>query len=249
MEKVSILIVEDDPLFSVELRRLIEEALGYEVAACVNNAADALQWMSNSKRLPDLALIDISLPGSMDGIDLAEKMTGIPIIFITSADVPGIYHRARMLMPHGYLVKPVGKLTLQSIIESALLRAGNPGLSADVLRVWQEDLVLDNHVFLKTHSGKLEKINLEEVAVIEADGNYCIIYTTQNRKHAVKISLKRMAMQLSGKLFIQIHRNYLVSLKALESVDTATNQVVVIGQELPIGASFRANLVSHLRKL
>lgn len=236
-------------MFSVELCRIVEDDLGYEVAASLNNAADALQWIHNAGKLPDLALIDVSLPGSMDGIDLAEKMTGIPVIFITAADVPGIYHRARMLMPHGYLVKPVGKLTLQSVIESALLRAGNPGLSADMLRVWQEDLVLDNHVFLKTHSGKLEKINLEEVAVIEADGNYCIIYTTQNRKHAVKISLKRMAMQLSGRLFIQIHRNYLVSLTAVESVDTSANLITVMGRELPIGTSFRANLIAHLRKL
>lgn len=248
MERIKILIVEDDPIFAIELTRLIEEDLGYQVAASLDNAADTLQWIRETAVRPDLALLDISLRGDMDGIQLAEELPQIPVIFITSADVPAIYQRARRVMPYGYIVKPVGHITLQSIVEGALLRAGDPSLSADMARLWQEDLVLNNFIFLKNQAGKLVKIDLKEVIAIESEGNYCIIHTGQQRRHVVKISLKRMAMQLPGRIFVQVHRNFMVSLPAIESIDPTDNLIRVAGKDFPMGVSFRNSLLERLRK-
>jgi DNA-binding LytR/AlgR family response regulator len=63
MDRIKILIVEDDPLFAIELTRIVEEDLGYQVAARHDNAPAALDWMAKTATPPDLALLDIALKG------------------------------------------------------------------------------------------------------------------------------------------------------------------------------------------
>lgn len=250
MERVQILIAEDDPLFALELTRIIEENLGYQVAACHDNARAALDWLAKAATRPDLALLDISLKGEPDGIGLAEQMTGIPVIFITSADVPGIYQRARQLKPHGYIVKPVGQLTLQSIVESALLRNAQPdGPSDTTNRPWQEETVLNDFIFLKNPKGELVKVEIKEVGILESDGNYCTIQVRNLSRFVIKNSLKRIAQQLPSPLFVQVHRNFMVNLSMVESIQLSENFVQILGKLIPIGTSFRSTLLERLRTL
>jgi len=247
MDRINILIVEDDPLFTIELVRIVEEDLGFQVAACLESGKDTLEWLSaNSK--PDLALLDISLKGELNGIELAYELGKIPIIFITSADVPAIYQQARQVKPYGYIVKPVGRLTLKSMVEGALVHHGDTSVAAEIGRKWQEDETLNNFVFLKNQSGKLVKIDLQEIVVIESDGNYCTILMADEKRHVLKMSLKRMTSHLSNKLFVQIHRNFMIHLPSVESIDTTENTVRVAGKEYPLGLTFRSNLLDRLRK-
>lgn len=249
MERVQILIAEDDPLFALELTRIIEENLGYQVAACHDNARAALDWLAKAATRPDLALLDISLKGEPDGIGLAEQMTGIPVIFITSADVPGIYQRARQLKPYGYIVKPVGQLTLQSIVESALLRNPQPDGPSDSNRPWQEGTVLNDFIFLKNPKGELVKVELKEVGILESDGNYCTIQVRNLSRFVIKNSLKRIAQQLPSPLFVQVHRNFMVNLSMVESIQLSENFVQILGKLIPIGTSFRSTFLERLRTL
>ncbi len=249
MERIKILIAEDDPLFALELTRIVEESLGYEVAACHDNARAALDWLAKTATRPDLALLDISLKGEPDGIGLAEQLPGIPVIFITSADVPHIYQRARQIKPHGYIVKPVGQFTLQSIVESALLRNTQADTPGDTNRSWQEGLVLNDFIFLKNSKGELVKVELKEVGLIESDGNYCTIQVRNLSRFVVKISLRRLAQQLSSPLFVQVHRNFMVNLSLVESIHLSDGFVNLLGKIVPIGMSFRAAFVERLRML
>lgn len=247
MEGIKILIVEDDPIFAIELVRIVTGDLGYHVAACMESGKETLDWLKEGIQ-PDLALLDISLKGELNGIELAKELGPIPIIFITSADVPAIYQQAREVKPYGYIVKPVGRLTLKSMVEGALIHKGDSIITAEIGRKWQEEEALNNFVFLKNQSGKLVKIDLQEIVVIESDGNYCTIHTAQDKRHVLKMSLKRMTLHLSNKLFVQIHRNYIIHLPSVESIDTTENTVRVAGKEYPLGLTFRNNLLDRLRK-
>jgi DNA-binding response OmpR family regulator len=80
---VKILVVEDDPL----VRELIVQALrdeGYHVIHA-SNGEDALEWCK--RRVADLLITDIRLPGPVDGWQIAERCRqhdpGLPVIYAT----------------------------------------------------------------------------------------------------------------------------------------------------------------------
>ncbi len=95
--------------------------MGYQVAG---TAEDSTQAMSRIKEImPSLVLMDISLPGDMDGIDAATEIIknfGIPIVYISSILDAEIIERAKKTKPRGYIVKPFTDNQLRATIEMAL---------------------------------------------------------------------------------------------------------------------------------
>lgn len=247
MKAVTILIVEDDPVQAVELERTITES-GYQVVEVVDNA-DAAQKIVETQKI-DLILIDIGIKGRLNGIELADLLVPkqIPVIFATAFEDEQTYLQAKHAFPRAYLVKPIKKATLQNAIETALLHTYDSSLLNEMLVRWQEDMILKDYVFLKSND-RLIKIDLSEVAIIEADGNYCILYLQKERHVAVKMSLKRIRQKISPRRFIQIHRNYVVQIPFIESFNSQNETVLVLDKNLPVGVTYRSPFLKRLNFL
>jgi len=120
--KKRILIVEDQLIIALDLE-LILKNLGYEVAGIVNTGEESVEFVKNSK--PDLVLMDIMLPGDIDGIAAAEvihKTLDVPIIYLTAHSDEKSLERAHLTGPYGYIVKPIQERELYTSIEIALHR-------------------------------------------------------------------------------------------------------------------------------
>ncbi|MDI9632536.1 MAG: response regulator [Methanolinea sp.] len=118
--KSSILIVEDDPIISQLIQWRLEK-LGYHVSGRAPTAEEALEKMR--KDLPDLVLIDINLPGSMDGTDLARRVREefhVPFVYLTAFSDDETISRVLDTRPAGYLLKPFKDEELKVTIEIAL---------------------------------------------------------------------------------------------------------------------------------
>ena len=78
----TLMIVEDDALVAVVLHDVLEDA-GYKVLDLTDRQDAALQVAEAKK--PDLALVNISLAGGDDGIELSERLKamGIPVLLIS----------------------------------------------------------------------------------------------------------------------------------------------------------------------
>jgi PAS domain S-box-containing protein len=123
MKKRRILITEDEPVIGMDIQSTLKK-LGYDVPVVVSTGEEALERAEELQ--PDLILMDIVLPGKMDGIDAAryiKERYGIPIIFVTAHSEAETFERARETEPYGYLIKPVGKSDLYTAIETALHRS------------------------------------------------------------------------------------------------------------------------------
>lgn len=117
-----ILVVEDEALVAMDLRESLEK-MGYDVPHVVHSADRALE-VATAHPI-DLALVDIRMPGSMDGIDVAGTLADrhdIPVVFVTAYSDDGTLSRAKEAGPYGYLVKPVDERRLRTTIELALHR-------------------------------------------------------------------------------------------------------------------------------
>lgn len=125
MQQTKILIVEDEPIVAMDLRQQVEEA-GYLVVGIAENAEEAL--MAAEKHSPDLALLDVNIAGSMDGIQTAKILRqwfDVAGIFVTAFSDKNTVARAARQMPYGYLTKPIRGKELLATLQVALHKARN----------------------------------------------------------------------------------------------------------------------------
>lgn len=118
-----ILIVEDDPVISQLIGWRLEK-MGFFVSGKTPTGEEALDKIKD--RRPDLILIDINLPGTMDGTELARTIKEkfqIPFIFLTAYTDSETISRAIDTEPAGYLIKPFKDEELKVMIELALRHA------------------------------------------------------------------------------------------------------------------------------
>lgn len=119
---VRILIVEDEPIISddIESTLLVND---YDIAGKAYSSTQALDMLIN--RSPDIVLLDISIKGDKDGIDIAaiiREKYHLPFIFLTSFSDKITLERAIPTMPYGYIVKPFKDRDIITSIELAMFR-------------------------------------------------------------------------------------------------------------------------------
>ena len=122
MSAARILIVEDEGLIALDLKKKLEQA-GYIVPAIADNAAAALLAVESLE--PSLVLMDIRLRGPQDGIDAADQIRRrfhVPVIFLTAHADRETLDRVRITEPFGYIVKPFHSIDFRAQIEMALWR-------------------------------------------------------------------------------------------------------------------------------
>lgn len=123
MYAANILIVEDEAIVALDLRQHLED-MGYGVAGIAESGDDAIAIAERTA--PALTLMDISLKGSMSGIDAADHLARehqIPVVFLTSFSDQETVRRAARAEPFGYLTKPFQAHELHATIEVALYKA------------------------------------------------------------------------------------------------------------------------------
>ena len=117
-----ILVVDDEAIIILQLEKRLS-AMGYTIAGMAASGEDAVDMAR--RILPDLVLMDIVMPGKMNGIEAAKIITGeldIPVVFVTSYADDAIIEKAKSARPYGYIVKPFNELEIKAAIEVALFR-------------------------------------------------------------------------------------------------------------------------------
>jgi cellulose synthase/poly-beta-1,6-N-acetylglucosamine synthase-like glycosyltransferase/CheY-like chemotaxis protein len=114
-----IIIVEDESITTMDITHKLNQ-LGYEVVATAKSGNSAIRKVE--KFHPDLILMDISLNGPIDGIEVANRIKNleIPIIFLTAYSDEKLLNRAKSASPYGYLLKPFEEKEIQSTVQMAL---------------------------------------------------------------------------------------------------------------------------------
>lgn len=139
MSSATVIVVEDEAIIRKDLVTTLE-AMDYETLCAVSTGDDAIEKAREYE--PDLVLMDISIPGTMDGVDAAgiiAKEQGIPVVFLTSYSDTTTIERAKQVHPYGYVLKPFTEGGLRAAIEIALSRHsfeadGNPGTEEMTVR-------------------------------------------------------------------------------------------------------------------
>ncbi len=117
-----ILVVDDEAIIALQIEKYLRN-MGYNVVGKAHSGAGAVKMAK--KLRPDLILMDIVMPGKLDGVDAARIIKSeldIPVIFITAYTDDMVIDRAKDVEPFGYIVKPFKECELRVSIEVALYK-------------------------------------------------------------------------------------------------------------------------------
>jgi AmiR/NasT family two-component response regulator len=116
------MLVEDEAITALDIKHMLEKN-GYEVSAVISTGREAVEKVDEIK--PDLILMDIMLMDELDGIQANEsiiKKINVPIVYLTASTDPSTINRADKSKHYGYIIKPVSRKDLFSIISTAIQR-------------------------------------------------------------------------------------------------------------------------------
>ncbi|CAL67600.1 LytR/AlgR family response regulator transcription factor [Christiangramia forsetii] len=245
-EKIKILIVEDEMIIAANISLQLNE-LGYEVTGIVPRGEEALMHIKSEA--PDILLLDINLKGNLDGIETAlemQKNHDIPVIYLTANADDVHFNRAKETHPYGFIAKPFKKLDLQRAIELTITQIScKDDNKTDVESQNTEAFILSDCIFVR-HLNSMVKVNIIDILYIEAERNYCRIFSN-NKEYLLVMTLKEMDKKLPARHFLRIHRSYIINISQIKEI--STSHIVIGRKAIPISKSLKKELLKRLQTI
>lgn len=233
MKAVKIGIVEDERITAKDLSMMLREC-GYIVGRPAMRYDEAMAMIELEK--PDLLLLDINIPGKLDGIDLARAVSatsGIPVIFLTANSDRATLERVGSLRPAAYLTKPVTKAQLYAAVELAVKTAATlPACPTELPAAIGSLFVNDGRAY--------HKIEQSDILYAESEENYVRLHIAEGRSVMARTTFTQLIAMLGAQQFIRTHRCYLVAIDKISRV--LSDEVVVAGKPIPVSKSYKSGL-------
>jgi two-component system LytT family response regulator len=210
--KIKALIVDDERLARVNLRRLLEPYPEIEIVGEAGSCNSAIEMINQNN--PELIFLDIQLGGEtgFDLLELIEK--SIKIIFVTAYDEYAI--RAFEVNAIDYLLKPVNPERLKVAIERVV--SIEKAQKSEAKSYEYSDSI---YVHLNNYASRFIKIN--SISFIEPVGNYSKIVTIEGKHCLVLKTLKQWQEELPDNNFIRIHRSSIINIEHVERIEKKSN--------------------------
>ena len=190
MEKIRVVIAEDEAIIRLDLRETLESA-GYEVVADTGRGDEAVKLVSEYK--PEVVILDIKMPG-VDGIQVAREIgttEDTAVVILTAFSQRELIDEAVDAGALAYLVKPYQQSDLVPAIEIARRRHQEMRELTDQAKTL-EDRLKARKVIEKAKGLLIESASLNE------DEAFRFIQTTamSDRKTMVEVAEEVISMGL-----------------------------------------------------
>lgn len=233
---INCLIVDDEIIARDVLENLLLKIDKVNIVGKCKNAIEAFNLIS--QECIHLIFLDINMP-QISGLSFAKSINkDIKIIFTTAY---------REFAVDGFDLQAVDYL-LKPISYERLLQAINKYLDENIKKQTNieppDQSIKDDYFFVRADR-KMYKINYDEIDYIESIGDYLTIHF-HNKKITTRETISNIEAKLKKDNFLRIHRSFIVPLRKIESF---TNETIEIGKkELPIGRSYKDDVISRLKK-
>ena len=221
------LIIDDEFL----ARRRVEKLLSYfpyvKLIGEAKNGSDAVALIK--VKAPDLIFLDVEMPdfGGFDVINKLDQQTPRPyIIFTTAYD----HYAVKAFEVHAidYLLKPLEIERFEAAIERArqqITLKKSEETNAKILQMLsQMDTSYDQYkdFFEIKEKGRLIKVQVENIYLIVANGNYLELITA-DKKYLYRSTMHAITEELNPNEFLRVHRSYLLNTRYIQSCKYLNN--------------------------
>lgn len=158
------MVVDDDELFRSVMEHFIEQHDALRLSASCTSAVEAANVLQ--REAVDLLFLDVEMP-EMSGLELLRNLQQRPqVVLVTGKEDYAV--DAFDVEVTDYLLKPVNYARFLKAVERARRTAAPQTAEGP------------DHVFVKTN-GRLVKLGLKEIQYVEAQGDYMLVQTPEER--------------------------------------------------------------------
>lgn len=213
MDRLRVLIVDDEPLARMRLRSLLADCVR-PAATVVDEAGSASEALHALARQPvDAVMLDIHMPG-MDGLALAQRLREqqpAPAVVLVTAHAEHAL-QAFEVDAVDYLTKPVRRARLQEALARVEARLGRkPAAPAPAPAPAEVPMLV------VSDRGRVLRIPVSEVVYLRAEMKYVTLTTTRHR-YVLDDALADLEQRL-GDAVLRIHRSLVVAKSAVRALE------------------------------
>ncbi|KIO78610.1 chemotaxis protein CheY [Pedobacter lusitanus] len=237
--------VDDEPLALGLVCSFIEQTPFLHLAGSFSSGVTALAALHEQQI--DLVFLDIQMP-DLTGIQLARILdrqpgtSGPRIIFTTAFNNFAL---------EGYKVDALDYLLKPFNYEEFLIAANKGRAYAELVKPSVQGVIQNNdqeeeYIFLKVEY-HMVRVAIKDILYIEGLKDYVKVYLENADKAILTLtSLKVLEQKLSPKIFMRVHRSYIVS---LEKVNSVTKNSLNIGSlSITVGEQYKEAFNTYLSR-
>jgi len=260
--RIRAIIVDDEPTARRGIRLLLDRDGGVDVVGEGASGVEAAALITREK--PDLAFLDVQMPGS-DGFDSLKKISPADapvVIFVTAYDEYALH--AFEVNAVDYLLKPYDDARFASALgraKEAIRHRQSDNVNArltqllDFLQQKRETAgptaeKPGERILIKS-SGEIFFLKAEEIDWIEAEGDY-MKFHVNGRTHLMRETMARLETRLDPKRFIRIHRSTIVNIDRLRKLSPsfAGEYAVILqdGTKLKLSRGYHERIAALLKQ-
>lgn len=227
MEQLNCIIIEDQSPAQETLQAYIEQVPSLRLLNTYVSPLEALEEIERGAI--DLLFLDVHLP-KLSGLELLRSLRSPPQTILTTAFSEYALDGFELDVVD-YLLKP---FSFERFLKSI----------SKVQKAENKEVKLSNQANLFVRNkGQIKKIAISGIAYIEAKGDFTLVCSGTSRDVA-NISLQKLLDAL-GSNFVRSHKSYIVNIDCIEKI--VGNQIVMMDRRIPIGRTYREQLMERIR--
>ena len=213
MDKIRILIGDDDPGMRLVMRRLAERAEGYELCGEAENGRELIDLFDREH--PDVVLLDVEMP-EMNGIEcgkaIQDRNPKAIIIFATAHEE--YMRNAFELYAFDYLVKPFSMERAQNTLRLARERLSE---HRAVSAVRPPQVSAPRRMMIKHREG-MSFVDLEDILLIQREDRATALILNGGQKLLTADPLGELEQRLPPEMFFRSHKSYIINLDQIDTI-------------------------------
>lgn len=230
MQKITCLIVEDEPLAAELLSDYVKQIPFLQLQGVCTDALAAMEFL-HAENI-DLLFLDLHLP-KVRGFDFLRSLKNPPRVIVTTA-----YHQFAV---EGYELDIIDYL-LKPIEFSRFLLAVNKLRNEKQSRS-TEQTSTEKKYYLFQVDKKSVKLFADEILFVESMKEYVKI-STASKTILTKFTMNELETNLADENFLRIHRSYLIAKNKVQAF--SASEVEIADKKIPIGRNYKETVLKAL---
>lgn len=227
MEKITCMVVDDEPLAIKMIESFISRTPFLELSASFTDSVKALETLKTNP--VNLLFLDIQMP-DLDGMSFAAMTPSETRIIFTTAFKEFAFDSYEV-NALDFLLKPIRYNKFLAAAEKARqwfeMKAENTEAEETVSA--SKDQKRSN-IFLRV-DGHIKQVELNKILYVSGMKDYVMFYLEDEKRPLVThLTMKSVEEMLPSTDFMRVHRSYIVALNKMRSIDR--NNCIYIGNEV-----------------
>ncbi len=228
---INCIAIDDEPKALEVIARYCRKMDSICLKATFREPIKAIEYLRNEAI--DLIFLDINMP-DINGVQLFTTLAVKPMVIFTTA-YSSYAVESYNLNAVDYLLKPITFERFLAAVNKALdlftlkNKTGSKNAGSDT-------------VFIKS-GPQTYQVKIADILYLQKDGNYITVHL-KDKKIMIRENMTDIFEIVPEEQFVRIHKSFVVALRHITMIEV--HQLVINGEKIPIGSTYREDLKMRL---